>query len=142
MRVALFRLCGAVALLSAGFVMGRLAPEPVVEAQAPRVFEMRTYTTNPGMLPALETRFRDHTLKFFEKYNMKNIGYWIPTEGPMADTQLIYILSHQSREAAAKSWSGFQNDAEWKKVSSAGGGAMSSKVESMFLEPTDYSPMK
>ena len=82
MRVALFRLCGAVALLSAGFVMGRLAPEPVVEAQAPRVFEMRTYTTNPGKLPALETRFRDHTLKFFEKYNMKNIGYWIPTEGP------------------------------------------------------------
>ena len=145
MRVALFRLCGAVALLSAGFVMGRLAPEPVVEAQAPRVFEMRTYTTNPGMLPALETRFRDHTLKFFEKYNMKNIGYWIPTEGPMADTQLIYILSHSSREAAKASWASFMADPEWQKVRTASevnGRILSKAPDSVFMKAADYSPIK
>jgi hypothetical protein len=36
-------------------VAGRLTPEPVAEAaQAGRVFEMRTYTTNEGKLPNRE----------------------------------------------------------------------------------------
>ena len=47
---------------------------------------MRTYIANAGMLPALETRFRDHTIKFFKKYSMTSIGYWMPIEGPMAET--------------------------------------------------------
>lgn len=73
---------------------------------------------------------------------MTNVVYFKPMDAPLSQTTLIYLVSHESREAAAKSWSAFQNDAEWQKVASAGGGAMASKVESVFLEPTDYSPMK
>ncbi len=83
MKTALFRVTFATALLAAGYIAGRLSPEPVAEAaQAGRVFEMRTYTTNEGKLPALQARFRDHTLGFFKKYDMTSIGYWVPADGP------------------------------------------------------------
>ena len=142
MRTALFRICVATALLAAGFVAGRLTPEPVVQAsvQDEKVFEMRTYTTNEGRLPALQTRFRDHTLGFFKKYDMTSIGYWVPTDGPTAQTTLVYILSHPSREAAKESWSAFGKDPEWQKVSkeSEANGRILAKhlTPSSFRRPT------
>ena len=42
--------------------------------QDERVFEMRTYTATKGNLDGLNGRFRDHTLKLFEKYGMTNVG--------------------------------------------------------------------
>ena len=146
MRTALFRICVASALLATGYVAGRLTPEPVAEAaQATKVFEMRTYTANEGKLPALESRFRDHTIKFFNKYNMSSVGYWTPLEGPLSQNTLIYILAHPSREAAKANWASFSADAEWKKVrddSQAAGTILSKAPESVFLKATDYSPIK
>jgi hypothetical protein len=40
------------------------------------VFELRTYTTEAGRLENLNSRFRDHTLKLFEKHGMTNMTYW------------------------------------------------------------------
>ena len=129
---------------AAGFAIRGVMPgETVALAQAkPRVYELRTYTAVPGRLDALHARFKDHLLGFFQKHGMTNVVYFKPMDAPLAQSTLIYLVSHESREAAAKSWSAFQNDAEWKKISSAGGGPMASKVESVFLEPTEYSPMK
>ena len=146
MTRALFRISVAAVLVAAGYVAGRLSPEPVAEAaQAGRVFEMRTYTTNEGKLPALETRFRDHTIKFFDKYNMKSIGYWIPSDGPTSQTTLVYILAHPSREEAKANWAKFSADPDWKKVrtdSEVGGTILAKPPESVFLKATDYSPIK
>jgi hypothetical protein len=117
--------------------------ETVAHAQAaPRVYELRTYTANEGKLGLLHTTFKDHLLGFFQKHGMTNVVYFKPMDAPLSQNTLIYLVSHDSREAAAKSWAAFRNDAEWKKVSSAAGGPMASKVESVFLLPTDYSPMK
>ena len=146
MTRALFRISVAAVLVAAGYVAGRLTPEPVAEAaQAGRVFEMRTYTTNEGKLPALETRFRDHTIKFFDKYNMTSIGYWIPSDGPTSQTTLVYILAHPSREEAKANWAKFSADPDWKKVrtdSEVGGTILAKPPESVFLKATDYSPIK
>ena len=146
MRTALFRICVASALLATGYAAGRLTPEPVAEAaQAGRVFEMRTYVTNEGKLPALETRFRDHTIKFFNKYNMTSIGYWVPQDGPASQNTLIYILAHPSREAAKASWTAFMADPEWQKVRAASeeqGRILVKAPESVFMKATDYSPIK
>jgi len=146
MTRALFRISVAAVLVAAGYVAGRLTPEPVAEAaQAGRVFEMRTYTTNEGKLPALETRFRDHTIKFFDRYNMTSIGYWIPSEGPTSQTTLVYILAHPSREEAKANWAKFSADPDWKKVrsdSEVGGTILAKPPESVFLKATDYSPIK
>src|SRR5687767_3531912 len=83
---------------------------------AQRVFEIRTYTTAEGKLQDLHRRFRDHTLKLFERHGMVNIAYWTPQDPKLASNTLIYVLAHDSRQAAAANWAAFMNDPEWKQV--------------------------
>lgn len=115
-----------------------------VHAGDHRVFEIRTYTTPEGKLETLNKRFREHTMKLFERHGMTNIGYWMPRDAPLAGHTLIYIIAHESREAAKKNWNEFNNDPEWKKVKAASeaNGPVVTKVESVFVDPTDYSPLK
>jgi hypothetical protein len=107
------------------------------------VFEIRTYTAEPGKLEAMHARFRDHVLPLFDKHGITSVGYFAPTDEQLSNT-LIYILSFPSREAAKKSWEEFRNDPEWQKVKneSEANGKLVSKMESLFVEPTDYSPLK
>src|SRR5437867_7839844 len=109
-----------------------------------RVFEPRTYTTLPGKLPDLLARFRDHTTKLFEKHGMQNIGYWVPKDAPRSENTLIYLLAHSSRDAAKKSWDAFRADPDWQKAAKASeaNGKIVDKVESVFLDPTDFSKIK
>lgn len=131
--------------LALGFWLGRGTPSEAAAAAAKnRVFELRTYYTNEGKLPDLQARFRNHTTKLFEKHRMKNVGYWVPQDAPASANTLIYIISHESRDAAKKSWDAFRNDPEWKEVAKASeaNGKIVSKVESVYLDPTDYSQIK
>ena len=114
------------------------------EKSEQRVFEMRTYTTHPGKLEALNARFRDHTVKLFEKHGITNVGYWVPMDGEKAQNTLIYVLAHKSKDAAAASWKAFGADPEWKtaREESEKGGKIVQKVESVFMKPVDYSAMK
>jgi len=109
-----------------------------------RVFELRTYTAAPGKLEALQARFRDHTVAIFEKHGMTNVGYWVPTDAPGSENTLVYMLAHESREAAAKSWEAFRNDPAWTaaKEASEVDGRLVTKVVSVYLEPTDFSALK
>ena len=106
-----------------------------------RVFELRTYTANEGKLEALHARFRNHTTKLFEKHGMTNVGYWSPKDMPLAQNTLVYLLAYPSREAAKQSWENFRNDPEWKKVKaeSEANGELVKKVDSVYMDPTDYS---
>jgi hypothetical protein len=112
--------------------------------EKPRLFEIRTYTTEPGKLPDLLKRFREHTTKLFEKHGMTNIGYWVPTDEPRSQNTLIYILAHDSRAAADQSWKDFRADPEWIKAKDASetNGKIVTKVESVFANPTDFSAIK
>lgn len=109
-----------------------------------RVFEIRTYTVAPGQLPALNRRFRDNTVRIFARHGMTSVGYWTPLDSATAQTTLIYVLAHPSREAATKAWADFRLDPEWQQVSkaSAAEGLKVLKVESVFAAPTDYSPIR
>lgn len=106
------------------------------------VYELRTYTTNEGKLEALESRFRDHTMKLFEKHGIENVGYWIPTEGEEAENTLIYVIKHASRDAAKTSWKAFGGDKAWTDAykASIADGRLVKKVESVYMDATDYSP--
>ena len=130
--------------LGFGFWFGHGSATEAAAAAKNRVFEMRTYTTNDGKLPDLEKRFREHTTKIFKKHGMTNIGYWVPQDSPKKENTLIYILAHKDRDAAKKSWDDFRNDPEWKEVAKASevNGKIVSKVESVFMDPTDYSLIK
>jgi len=127
-------------LFTAGFSAGTLwQTDTVVRAQSSdKVFELRTYTTADGKLPGLNARFRDHTMRIFGRYDMENIGYWVPQDTP---NTLIYIIAHDNREAARKNWMGFREDTEWPGVAQASGVGRV-QVESVFMEATDYSPLK
>jgi hypothetical protein len=129
----------AIILVLSGIAIGR-ASQPA----SSKVYEMRTYTATEGKFDALNARFRDHTLKLFEKHGMKNVGYWTPSEGPTAGTTLVYILEHKSRDAAKASWAAFGADPAWQKAraDSEAGGRIIAKLESVFLTATDYSPIK
>ena len=118
----------------------RAADEPKASS-GDRFFELRTYHCFPGRLDALNKRFREHTNELFKKHGMEMIAYWIPTDKP--DT-LIYVLAYPSKEAREKSWKDFGSDPVWKKASaeSEKDGKIVQKVDSVYMTPTDYSPMK
>ena len=108
------------------------------------VYELRIYTCEPGKLEALHERFSDHTMKIFAKHGIENIAYWVPTSGQDEEPRLIYILRHETREAAKASWDAFRNDPEWKAVAKASrekhGKILAKAPEATYMKLTDYSP--
>lgn len=109
------------------------------------VFELRTYYTHDGKLVDLHKRFRDHTCALLEKHGAKLIGFWTPQDEKNGkDSKLIYLVSYPSREAAAKTWKEFGEDPAWReaKAKSEANGPIVQNVESVFLDPTDYSAIK
>jgi len=134
------------AALAVGVAVGTgLGPtEPVHAQDSARVFELRTYTAPEGRLDRLEARFRDHTMRLFEKHGMTNIGYWRPQDEPASANTLIYIISHRDRESAARNWQSFRDDPDWKQVSTDTqlDGPIVSNVVSVFMDATDFSPLK
>jgi hypothetical protein len=131
-----FVLITSASLLLCGAVQGQPARTPDA-----RFYEIRTYYAPPGKLDDLNTRFRDHTLKIFEKHGMRSIGYWVPVENP--ENKLIYVLSFPNRQACEQSWKEFFADPEWLQAQKASevNGKLVAKMESVFLKATDFSPV-
>jgi hypothetical protein len=121
-----------------------------LKSPEPRVFELRTYTCpDHEKQMALQRRFREHTMKLFEKHGMQNLVYWTPKDEPDSLTQLVYLLTHKSQDAAKESFSNFRKDPDWLAAKDASekkaGGSLTAKekgVVSEFLTPTEYSPLK
>src|SRR5262245_20779388 len=140
MRTKLVVVFSIVAVALGAFVAGFSVGQ---ESKAnTRVYELRTYTTVPGRLPALNKRFAEHTMKIFEKHGIKNEIYWVPLAG---EHKLIYVVSHASREAADANCKAFGADADWQKAraaSEADGKILAKSPERVWLKATDYYPVK
>ena len=142
------------AILSTAFALVLIstpAPENKATMSTPpraaenRVFELRTYYLNEGKLDDLHKRFRDHTCALLKKHGAELIGFWTPLDDKDGKGEkLVYLVAFPSRDAAKKTWEAFGKDPEWTKVreESHKNGVLVKKVESVFLEPTDYSEMK
>lgn len=139
------RFAGSAALLAAGYAIGATSTPGAIDARqaaGTRVFELRTYTVpDAAKFTMLNARFREHTTKLFERHGITNVGYWTAVDAP---NTLIYVVAHTSQEDAKKSWAAFRADPEWVKVraQTEAQGLTGVKVESKYLQPTDYSPMK
>ncbi len=138
-----------VALVLTGLTGLALAEEKIksepTAATDHRVFELRTYHTNDGKLVDLHKRFRDHTCELLKKHGAELIGFWTPLDDKDGKgSKLIYLVAFPDRETARKTWKEFADDPEWKRVyaESHKNGVLVYKVESVFMEPTDYSAMK
>ncbi|MEI7921517.1 MAG: NIPSNAP family protein [Planctomycetota bacterium] len=113
--------------------------------KAGKVFEMRTYYSPPGKMAELHARFRDHTCELFKKHGIELVGFWEPVDEKSGKGEkMVYILAYPSREAATASWKAFGADPVWKKAhaESEKNGKLVSKVESVYLNSLDYSPIK
>lgn len=121
-------------------------PDPVLEpADRERFFELRIYTAAPGRLEDLHTRFGEYTRYLFERHGMTQIGYWSPIEPhDGASNTLLYVLAYPSRSARDAAWWAFRADPNWQEVKAASeiAGPLVDKVESLYLRPTDYSPLR
>ena len=77
-------------VFAAGFSAGSFWQTDTLVAQSNgKVFELRTYTTAEGKLPNLQARFRDHTMRIFERHGIENVGYWVPQDTPNTLTYII-----------------------------------------------------
>lgn len=140
--------CGAVGgllgiVFAAGVVFGQSAQ--VNAAGKNRVLEIRTYTTHEGRLPALVERMgAGGEGKVFARLGMKPVGFFVANEAPKSQNTFVYILSHESREKAKDNWAAFREDAKWKEIRqrSEADGPIVAKAEAIFVDPTEYSPLK
>jgi hypothetical protein len=134
-------LLGAIA---AGFALHAAAADKEAKKVDGRVFELRTYYAPEGKMEALKARFRDHTNKLFEKHGMTIIGFWTPTKPEDAQKKLIYLLAFPSEQAALRSWNAFLSDPEWiaARKESEKNGKLTEDIQRVFLNPTDFSPLK
>jgi uncharacterized protein (DUF1330 family) len=141
-RRTVLKSISSAALLPAGNLLA--SAKDIIEAtpDANLVYELRVYHCFEGKLPDLHRRFREHTMKIFEKHGMKNIAYWTPMDEPQKSNTLYYIIAHPSREAAAENWKSFSADPEWQAAQKASesNGKIVEKVDSTFLTLTDFSP--
>lgn len=137
-------LCLVLLAFAAGLAVR--GPAAAEARSADRVYELRTYTTNEGKLPNLLARFGGGEIDLFTRHGMTSIGYWVPDDPELSENTMVYMLAHDSREAAAESWSAFLADPDWKEMSESSqvDGRILARggVQNMFLTPTDFSPAR
>ncbi|MFM7152725.1 MAG: NIPSNAP family protein, partial [Bacteroidota bacterium] len=80
----------------------------------------------------------------FEKHGMKNVIYWTSVEEGGEQSKLVYLLAHDSADAAKRSFDNFVKDTAWIKVrdDSEKDGKIVSKIESVFLYPLSFSNIR
>ncbi|GAB3273062.1 hypothetical protein GCM10027347_45160 [Larkinella harenae] len=122
-----------------------ISPKIKTAKEPGRVFELRTYSPAPGKLNDLIARFKNHTIDLFKSHGMTNIGYWLTTQPDETNqSKLVYILAHPSEVEGKKHFDEFRADPKWVKAKAASekNGPLTNKVESVYMKPTDYSPIQ
>ena len=106
------------------------------------IYELRTYEAMPGKLQDLNARFANITLKYFERHDIKSVGYW--TEDVGASNILVYMLAFQDMAQREQAWNAFRADPERAQAfaETERNGSLVAKVTNRILRPTAYSALK
>lgn len=107
------------------------------------IIEMRTYHCAPARLPALQARFTNHTLGFFEKYGIKPLGFWTTLVGH-DNHELMYLLEWKDMAEREAKWNAFQADPDWiaRRAESEAVQPILARVSNQFLAPCAFFPVK
>ena len=107
------------------------------------IYEMRVYRCLPGRMPALLARFENTTLGLWKRHGIHPVGFWT-TEVGASNLELTYMLRWDSMAERETKWTAFATDPEWiaKRAETEKDGPIVSKVESVYMTLTDYSPVK
>ncbi len=107
------------------------------------IHELRIYDCAPGRLPALLDRFENITLKIWDRFGIKQAGFWTTVVGE-SNHQLIYLLEWESMAEREQKWNAFQADPEWqeKRAATEKDAPIVANVSSQLLTPTAFSSVK
>jgi hypothetical protein len=107
------------------------------------IYELRIYHAVPGRLPALISRFQDHTLPLWEKHGIRPAGFWTTLIGK-SHLQLTYMLGWDSMAEREKRWSAFVTDPEWIAIAAETekDGQLVQNISSELLAPTEFSSVR
>jgi hypothetical protein len=107
------------------------------------IYELRIYHAVPGRLPALISRFQNHTIQIWEKHGIRQAGFWTTLIGE-SNQQLTYMLAWDSMADREKRWSAFITDPEWIAVSqeSEKDGSLVQNISNELLTPTAFSSVR
>lgn len=107
------------------------------------IYESRVYTTLPGRMPNLLARFENVTLGFWEKYGIRQVGFFTTVVGEN-NMDLSYLLVWESLAEREQKWNAFQSDPEWlaARAASEADGQIVAKIANSFLTPTTFSALQ
>ena len=107
------------------------------------IYELRIYHTMPGKLAELNARFVNHTLKLWERFDIRPVGFWTVLVGG-SNQDLYYLLEWKDMAEREQRWNAFTADPEWiaQRAQSEKNGPLLASIDSSFLAPTAYSAMK
>ena len=72
------------------------------------IYENRVYTAVPGKLGAINDRFANITIDYFNQYEMGMMGFWNDEIG--TSNQLTYIMTFDDMTDREMKWSAFRAD--------------------------------
>lgn len=107
------------------------------------IYELRVYRTLPGRLPNLLARFRDHTLRIWDRHGIRQAGFWTTLVGENS-YDLTYMIAWESLAERETKWLAFQSDPEWQaaRAASEKDGPINGAISNQLLLPTDFSAVK
>jgi hypothetical protein len=107
------------------------------------LFELRTYTAVPGRLPDLLKRFETITLGIWERFGIRQVGFWTVQIGE-SNVRLYYMLQWSSLAERERIWNSFMADPDWqaRRAETEKNGPLVASVVNAILEPTAFSALK
>ena len=107
------------------------------------IHELRIYHAVPGRMPDLNNRFSNITLKMWDKFGIRQVGFWTTLVGP-SNNALYYLLEWESLAEREQKWNAFATNPDWltARAETEKNGPLVEHVENMFLTPTAYSKLK
>lgn len=105
--------------------------------------ELRVYHCMPGRLPDLNARFVNHTLKIWERFGIRQAGFWTTVIGENSN-DLTYLLEWESLAEREQKWNAFIADKEWLAVraETEKNGPLVASINNAILAPTAYSKIR
>jgi hypothetical protein len=115
---------------------------PFIQRNA-MIYELRIYHCAPGRIGALNERFANTTLAFWEKYGIEQVGFWTTLVGD-SNAKLTYLLKWESLAEREQKWNAFASDKDWiaARAASEASAIIVERIENSFLSPTAYSALK
>lgn len=103
------------------------------------IIEMRTYHCAPARMSALQDRFNNHTMGFFEKYGIKPLGFWTTLVGN-DNHELMYLLEWKDMAEREAKWNAFQSDPQWiaRRAESEAQAPILARISNQFLSPCAF----